>query len=219
MGKFCCWYKEFPSTVYIRVDDYISGGFEPEYITNRKNALATFNLKLQDRSYDDILNIKTGDDICITENETATEVKGNGMAAGKINERSMVFGCHEPLDSNNRSRKQAIHEFTVEQRNFSTIPFDLDFKFPIMLSDLLNIILQEHTRGDLGGVIQGQFIPKFILQCDDVELVNYTSSGLAMTHVEEAVINRAGLKWKLRGYCEPSETNGINVCYQVIVYA
>lgn len=219
MGEFCAWHRSYPSKVYRRVDQYLSGGFKPEYQTNRKNSLATFSLQLQDRSYDNILELKTGDDIVITTDATGNTVK-ESFCMGKINELGDVtIGSMEPPDENGNCRYELIQPMTIEQRDFSGFPFEINKTFPIMLSAVLSEIFQEYVRSDLGGIIGGVTIPRFFMLCPDVELANYTFRGIAKEHLIESVNNRASLKWRLDAYSESNEINGLNTCYQVVIYA
>ena len=217
MGDFVAWYKSYPSSVYTRIDSYLTGGFKPEYVNNRKNSFATISLKFNDKSFSDTLNFKTGDDIVICPDITSTSVKNN-WCAGKVNEYSPTIKAIEAPDNNGNTRKQQEHSLVIEQRDFSSYPFELIYLQPVNLSDLLIQIFQ-NTRSDLGGVINGTTIDKFIMLCPDVALSDYNFKGTNKNHLIEAVNNRSGLKWQINAYCEPSTTNGINMCYQVMIYA
>jgi hypothetical protein len=219
MGEFCLWHGPFTGILpptFVRVDSYLSGGYQPSYNNDRLNTQGTFDIQIQDKSYSDILEIKTGDDFIVTVDSTGALIKDD--LAGKCHEYSNVPGATEAPDSSGVCRKQLIYSLTVEQRDFSGIPFTLDKTAPIMLSDLLPLIFQDFTRWDLGGIIGGIVVPKYILLTDDFELLNYSFTGITKEHLIESVNNRCGKKWYIRAFSEPSETYGLRYCYQVVIY-
>ncbi len=218
----CIWHGPFEGTIqptYTRIDSFLTGGYQPEFTTERKNSLSSFNLEFRDKDFGNIITFKTGDDIVVTEDETGTKVK-DGWAAGKINEYGEVPNpvMERPDPVTGKSRKIKIHPLVIEQRDFSGKPFLLEKLSPVMLFPLVKEILQEHTRSDLGGVINGVVIEKVIMLCPDKELANYPSfQGIAIEHVKNAVINRAGYKFYLNAFSELSEVYGLNRCYQLVI--
>lgn len=215
-GELVIWHRSFPSLVSTRIDSYLTGDYKPKLLLNKKNNLGQFNLSFNDKTFADYLTFKTGDDICISVDDT-----GNGIHrdrfVGKINSRSQKLNAIDTL-TDGVAAKLCTHELNIQQRDFSDIPFEINEKAVINLSDLLPIIFQEYTRTDLGGNIDGVVIPKYLMLCEDKELPNFINQGKAIDHVTELINNRLTLKWGVFAYSEYSATNGINWCYQVRIW-
>lgn len=215
--KFVMWHNSYPSKIWTRIDKYLTADTKPKMLSNTDSDQAQFEVSVNDISYTDQLQLKTGDNICITTDKNCTGIL-NKKYLGKIHTRKVTinsFDVKDPVTKNRRKLKTQV--LTVKQRDFSATTFQTNYTQVTSLETILNDVFGQFSRKDLGGVIGGVLMPKFILRTPGIEIDMFVFKGTLMQLLKE-LSSRLFLKFQIYSYCEPDEINGLNYCYQVEIW-
>ena len=215
-NEFCVLWKPYPSKVWQRIDSYLTGNTKPQLSNNDISKQCVFTLSFNDKSFSNQLNFKTGDDICITTNSNYDEI-ADKKYCGKIHKREVKINAFGTKDENNNRKKLRTQVLTIQQRDFSLLPIEVNYESVTSIEDILNEVFQEHTRKSLGGIINAVLLPKIVFLTPAPEIPNLKMNGTAMEILKE-VCARTLQDFAIITYSEANETNLMNTVDQVIVW-
>lgn len=216
MSEFCVLWKPYPSKIWQRIDSYITANTKPQLSNNEISKQCTFSLSLNDKSFEDQLNFKTGDDICITTNSNYTDILDKKYS-GKIHKREVKINAFSTKDENNNRKKLRTQILTIRQRDFSLLPIEVNYEDITSIETIINDVFQEHTKNSLGGIINNTLIPKVLFQNTAPLIPNFQFFGTAMEVLKE-LCTRTLQDFAIDTYCEPNTTNLINTLDQVRIW-
>ncbi len=215
-NEFCVLWKPYPSKVWQRIDSYLTGNTKPQLSNNEISKQCVFTLSFNDKSFSDQLNFKTGDDICITTNSNYDEILDKKYC-GKIHKRELKINAFGTKDENNNRKKLRTQVLTIQQRDFSLLPLEVNYESVTSIETILNQVFQEHTRKSLGGIINGVLFPKIVFLTPAPEIPSLKMNGTAMEILKE-ICARTLQDFAIITYSEANETNLMNTVDQVIVW-
>lgn len=221
----CIYYRKYGTTNWFRVDRYILHESLPSGSDAEANQLYQFDMSFFDPldSDDNYLIMSNGDDIVITETPDRLNVLDNIKAGCIFQSKRQPIGLDTSTDP---YRLPLKFDLTIEQRDFSKIPFKLsalsfdDNSMYQNLSTVLNYIFQpDYVRDDLGGVKQnGVIIPKYTLLSSDIEVqIPETMEGITREFLNE-ILNPIGYKWAVVYYVEQHTTNTLNLIQSIEIW-
>ena len=187
-NEFCVLWKPYPSKVWQRIDSYLTGNTKPQLSNNEISKQCVFTLSFNDKSFSDQLNFKTGDDICITTNSNYDEILDKKYC-GKIHKRELKINAFGTKDENNNRKKLRTQVLTIQQRDFSLLPLEVNYESVTSIETILNQVFQEHTRKSLGGIINGVLFPKIVFLTPAPEIPSLKMNGTAMEILKEICNN------------------------------
>lgn len=191
------------------ITDYISGNL-PESDDSDINTLTKFNITLQELTAQgdllEELEIDTGDDLMICEFSDSGEYLGIKYQKldGKI---SSLEGTPYPRQKyfDDGKANKFTYKVTVEQRDFSIKPFEINLEGSVMAKDLITKVVEQWVRSDLGGIFtSGTIVPKVTYFFEDFEIYNYQKKATAKKHLDE-ICNRSELNWELLSLSEDND--------------
>lgn len=218
-SELAIYYRKYKTAIWHRIDSYISGDFKPKVENSETSAFFKFTCSFNDAKDSDnaLIDFRTGDDIAICTNSARTAIQ-DGICAGKITALTLNSKYWGAYDVNKKAIPFIISDLTIQNRDFSTIPFRLQIEGTIALNDLLSQVFQEYTRDDLGGLLSsGVIIPKFTNYSADENILNYDFWGTAKQHLTE-ILDRIGYSWKVLYFCEPNETNNLKLIQTIKIW-
>jgi len=215
-NEFCVLWKPYPSKIWQRIDSYLTGNTKPQLSNNEISKQCTFSLSFNDKSFTDQLNFKTGDDICITTNSNYTDILDKKYC-GKIHKREIKINAFSTKDGNNNRKKLRTQTLTIQQRDFSLLPIEVNYEDVTSIETIINSVFQEYTKNSLGGILNNTLFPKIIFLNTAPDIPNFKFFGTAMQILKE-LCARTLQDFAIDNYCEPNETNLINTLDQVRIW-
>ena len=215
-NEFCVLWKPYPSKIWQRIDSYLTGNTKPQLSNNEISKQCTFSLSFNDKSFTDQLNFKTGDDICITTNSNYTDILDKKYC-GKIHKREIKINAFSTKDGNNNRKKLRTQTLTIQQRDFSLLPIEVNYEDVTSIETIINSVFQEYTKNSLGGILNNTLFPKVIFLNTAPDIPNFKFFGTAMQILKE-LCARTLQDFAIDNYCEPNETNLINTLDQVRIW-
>lgn len=212
--------KPWGDTVWQDWTDNLSGTI-PDVQDKDVSSLVVFSLEFQDLD-DSLINFETGWDLAVCEyddDDNLIEICGNGKMFGKINSIEIIeaYG-YSDYDEDGLAFPKFKFRIGVEQRDFSTIPFTLDYEGVKSANAIVTKIFEQYVRKELGGVLpSGTVVDRFELTCDDYDLLNFKNKGTSRRQLNE-ICSRASWAWELIGIPEENETTLISVLYKVRIW-
>lgn len=210
--------KAWGQDEYIDITDNISGDL-PELSDNDVSSLGVFDIEFKDTD-DQLLTFETGYDLALIElddDENLLGIYGEKMF-GKIKTIEAEPNFFGEYDENDLAEPQFTFKLTIEQRDFSTIPFELDYEGVKSVSDITTKVFEQYVRNDLGGVMpSGTVVDRFEITCEDLNILNFKNKGTARRQITE-LYNRVGWAWELIGVIETHETNNYTVLSKVRIW-
>ena len=216
-NEFCVLWKPYPSKIWQRIDSYLTGNTKPQLSNNEISKQCTFSLSFNDKSFTDQLNFKTGDDICITTNSNYTDILDKKYC-GKIHKREIKINAFSTKDENNNRKKLRTQTLTIQQRDFSLLPIEVNYEDVTSIETIINSVFQEYTKNSLGGILNNTLFPKVIFLNTAPDIPNFKFFGTAMQILKE-LCARTLQDFAIDNYCEPNSTNLINTMDQVRIWA
>jgi len=216
-NEFCVLWKPYPSKIWQRIDSYLTGNTKPQLSNNEISKQCTFSLSFNDKSFTDQLNFKTGDDICITTNSNYTDILDKKYC-GKIHKREIKINAFSTKDGNNNRKKLRTQTLTIQQRDFSLLPIEVNYEDVTSIETIINSVFQEYTKNSLGGILNNTLFPKIIFLNTAPDIPNFKFFGTAMQILKE-LCARTLQDFAIDNYCEPNSTNLINTMDQVRIWA
>lgn len=216
-NEFCVLWKPYPSKIWQRIDSYLTGNTKPQLSNNEISKQCTFSLSFNDKSFTDQLNFKTGDDICITTNSNYTDILDKKYC-GKIHKREIKINAFSTKDENNNRKKLRTQTLTIQQRDFSLLPIEVNYEDVTSIETIINSVFQEYTKNSLGGILNNTLFPKIIFLNTAPDIPNFKFFGTAMQILKE-LCARTLQDFAIDNYCEPNSTNLINTMDQVRIWA
>lgn len=210
--------KAWGQDEWVDITDNISGDL-PELSDNDVSSLGVFDIEFKDTD-DQLLTFETGYDLALIElddDENLLGIYGEKMY-GKIKTIEVEPNFIGEYDENDLADPQFTYKLTIEQRDFSTIPFELDYEGVKSASAIVTKIFEQYVRKELGGVLSGgTVIDRFEITCDDYDLLNFKNKGTARRQLNE-VCSRASWAWELIGVIETHETNNYEILSKVRIW-
>ena len=212
------FYRAFGTDTWLDVGRFVANDSLPSFSENDKSSFAQSGFKLiSPKDFDDNYIIpEVGDDICITTDNSKTEILGNGNCYGKILRINSTIKTWD-FEVSPPTPKGWEYDITIEQRNFSRYYFKQEQ--PLLnqsLSTLLDLILANNTKG-LGGVINGETVNKYILESDDINIPSFVAEGTIIDILNQ-LLDEVGLQWKVLSFVEPETTNILNVVSTILIW-
>jgi hypothetical protein len=200
------FYRAFGSDTWLDVGRFVASDSLPSFSENDKSSFAQSSFKLiSPKDFDNNYIVpKVGDDICITTDNSKTEILGNGNCYGKI------------LRINSTIK---TWDFEVSPPTPKGWEYDITIEQPLLnqsLSTLLDLILANNTKG-LGGIINGETVNKYILESDDINIPSFVAEG-AIIDILNQLLDEVGLQWKVISFVEPEPTNILNVVSTILIW-
>lgn len=211
--------KKWGEDIWEDYTDNLSGTI-PDMSDKDISSLVTFTLIFQDLD-DAIIDFETGWDLAVIDYDSDGTFIGirDDKMLGKICrvETREVYGYSE-YDEDGLAFPKFLWEVEIEQRDFSTIPFQLDYEGVKNVSDILPAIFQEHVRKELGGILpSGLVVDRYEFTGEDLEIINFKKYGLARSQLDELI--NSGILWELIGVAEEHGTNNLECFYKVRIWS
>lgn len=207
--------KEWGTDIWEEYTDNLAGKI-PDLSDRDTSSLANFTLMFQDLD-DSLIDFETGWDLAVCDYESDGTFIGirDDKMLGKITrvETREVYGYSE-YDEDGNAFPKFLWEIEIEQRDFSTLPFQLDYEGTKSVVDIQAKIFEQYIRSEYGGILpSGRIVERYEYTGENIQTINFKKYGLASSQMNE--LSGFGVLWEVIGIAEEHETNNLQCIYTV----